>query len=59
MVDVRKPLREVPQHMQGDGGTYARQTMHLCGIAELLLDSAGCRRLKELAKASPGVSESP
>jgi hypothetical protein len=33
--------------------------MHLCGVAEFLLNACGGSRLNELSKARPGIGKSP
>ena len=57
--DVVDAVGQVPQNVQRDGGADAGPAMHLAGVAELLFDGGGRRRLKEFSEAGAGVGESP
>ena len=49
----------VPENMQRNGGADAGQDVNLTGVAELLLDGRGRRRLHELAEPRAGIRETP
>jgi hypothetical protein len=53
------PSGDVPEHVQRESAAGAGQRVHLTGIAELLLDRRGSRRLKELAEPRAGIRETP
>src|SRR6185369_2788626 len=51
--------RQVPQYVQGHGGTGTCQRVHLRGIGKLLLNRRRRAALHELPKPGPGVGKSP
>ncbi len=59
LVRVRYSMRQIPQHVQRDGWTDARPSMHLRRIAEFFIDGGSRRGLKKFTEARARIGETP
>jgi hypothetical protein len=57
--NVVDAVGQIPEHMQGEGGSDAGEAVDFGRVGELFLDRGGGGGLHELSKASAGVGESP
>ena len=56
---VRRAVREVPKHVDGDARATARDPVNGPGVGDLLLSGGGRGQLDEFAEPCPRVGESP
>ena len=58
-IDIVQAARQIPQHVQRQRRTHARELVDLLRVGEFLVDGRGGGRLQILAETGSGIGEPP